>query len=917
MLASNSVQAAAPGDQSASPHAVLVDFLNANRDADVYFRPDGRVGRVYGAAFGQGATPEESVQAFLDANVGMWGVQLDELSPAGPFEDGRHVQPIMYVPETDSYKFTGYYYTQQADGLPVFRGQLKLLVRNEPGYPLVLASADLRNLGGFEPGAAARQAVDEAALLASAQGEFGPGTQVSDAELVVFAGVDDFAVEPAVAVSYIAESFDGGDHQKWLIVVNAQTGAELYRESKIHNVDVTGNVSALVTQGTGADFCGAEASEPMPYARVTSGATVTFADVNGDYVLPNGGTGSITLDSAIRGQYFRVFNQSGADSSLSLTVTPPGPANFVHNALNVDEFDRAEVNAYIHANIVRDMVMAANPTYPVIAGQTEFPANVNIGQNCNAYYDGVSINFYTSGGGCSNTAFSVVVHHEYGHHVVSTGGSGQGAYGEGMSDVMGVVITDTPQLALGFQNNCLVPLRNADNTCQYLTSGCSTCGSAIHSCGQLISGCVWSTRNEMVVTEPSDYLQILQSLAVNSVLVHTGSSITPQIFIDWLTLDDDDGNIFNGTPHFNEIHTGFDAHSMVPPDFALALVDFIFPDGRPDLVAPVGGTTVRVEVQPLLGEPMLGSGRFHLDTGSGFVELTMTEVSDNVYDAVFPSIPCGSQASYYFSAMTVTAVEQTSPVGAPANFYTAISAAGEGTVSFQDDFESDLGWTVTNSAGLADGAWTRGVPIGGGDRGDPPADADGSGQCYVTDNVDGNSDVDGGTTTLTSPVMDATGEATTVTYWRWFSNTEGSAPMEDTMIIEVSDNGGLSWVNLETVGPTGTDVSGGWFLKSFSLADIPGFNLNNQFRIRFSPSDLINGSIVEAGVDGVTLQQLDCEGQACPADVAGDDGVVDISDLLAMLGAWGSNDPQFDLDMSGTVDINDLLDLLSAWGPCP
>ncbi|MHC4415722.1 MAG: hypothetical protein ACYS0G_10590 [Planctomycetota bacterium] len=55
----------------------------------------------------------------------------------------------------------------------------------------------------------------------------------------------------------------------------------------------------------------------------------------------------------------------------------------------------------------------------------------------------------------------------------------------------------------------------------------------------------------------------------------------------------------------------------------------------------------------------------------------------------------------------------------------------------------------------------------------------------------------------------------------------------------------------------------------------------------------------------------------CPWDLDGND-TVDITDLLVLLAAWGTDPgvpPDFDGD--GTVGISDLLELLANWGPCP
>ncbi len=174
----------------------------------------------------------------------------------------------------------------------------------------------------------------------------------------------------------------------------------------------------------------------------------------------------------------------------------------------------------------------------------------------NAWYDYSSLNFCKSGSSYPNTAFSSVVHHEYGHHIVDRGGSGQGQYGEGMGDSVAVCIADDPILGYGFTGNCSAGIRTANNTVQY------PCSGEVHACAPLLSGCVWSTRNQLIVTNPGTYLSILSKLTVNSVPMHSGTTTSPTIYTDWITLD----NNYYGGAHVAEITAGFAAHNMVPAD---------------------------------------------------------------------------------------------------------------------------------------------------------------------------------------------------------------------------------------------------------------------------------------------------------------------------------------------------------------
>jgi hypothetical protein len=914
--------AAAQTPGSISATELQEQFLTAHPGTG-FIEENGAIARVYGAAFSTGASPSESADAFLQANAGILSSSFANLMAVGPNADGTHVLPVSYDPGTDSYRFSLVGYTQHVNGVPVFRGDVRCLVRNEPGYPLVLVSNALRDLGDFAQTFSGRPVapskIDLRKVSRQPLNQFGPGATISHQEQVIWAGYDGTdAAEPRLAIKFIVTGtgvFDRDLYQRMLYVVDSATGKILFQEDQISHADVNVTIRGNATLGTAADACGAEGSKPLPYARVTYGTTTLYTGAAGTLSILNGSS-TLSITSTTIGRWFAVNDVPATESTITLS-SAGGSLDFFHNAANTDEGDRAEVNAYIESNAVRDWTLAYNPSFPTIATQQSFPVNVRVSGTCNAFYDGTSINFYPAGGGCNNTAFSVVVHHEYGHHLVNVAGSGQGAYGEGFGDVMGVLLTDESRLAVGFQT-CTTGIRDANNTCQYSATGCSSCGSAIHSCGQLLSGCVWDLRNNLLVTKPATYRQILSDLAVNSVLVHSGTSITNSITVDFLTLDDDNANIGDGTPHYSEINGAFSDHGLPGP--ALQLLSFAFPNGQPSLSNPAGGTQVAVNIGALAAQPAANSGKLFYRNGSSgaFTQVNMTPGSSaNSYIATLPSAACPSTLQYYFAASTTTGSTVTSPSDAPTSFYSVAVASGINAV-FTDTIETVTGWTTTTAGDTATtGLWLRGDPLGT-VNGSTPVQPDNDVtaapgvNCFFTGQGTaggtlGEADVDGGFTTLTSPTINASAGDAYISYYRWYSNSQGGAPNADTFRVQISNNNGASWVALETVGPTGAEVNGGWYLKEFRVADF--VTPTAQVKIRFIADDAGTGSLIEAAVDEVRLKVVECQ-TFNPADL-NQDGAVNGEDLAALLNAWGT--PAGDIDGNNLTDGADLALLLGAW----
>ncbi|MDM7914017.1 MAG: FlgD immunoglobulin-like domain containing protein, partial [Candidatus Eisenbacteria bacterium] len=179
----------------------------------------------------------------------------------------------------------------------------------------------------------------------------------------------------------------------------------------------------------------------------------------------------------------------------------------------------------------------------------------------------------------------------------------------------------------------------------------------------------------------------------------------------------------------------------------------------------------------------------------------------------------------------------------------------------EDLFETESGWTAGAPGDDAlRGFWVRVDPVGTWRNGrivQTEDDHTPEGTfCFVTGN--GNpgdqapvSDIDGGRTTLLSPVYDLSGAIDPrLVYWRWYTNNEGFNGNQDWWVVEITDDGGASWVSLENT----TESETAWRRMEFRLADYVDPAAHVQ--VRFMASDEGYDSIVEAGVDDFSIESV-------------------------------------------------------------
>ncbi len=830
------------------------------------FHDQGRVRTFTGVPMTSGLTPQDAAASWIQLHGEAFGV--------GPLS----VESLWVTPVMDG-RFTAFGYRQTINGHPVEFGNFRILVLNEPVPRVVYAAGTLAPV----PADAAQRQIVTANLAAQlAQGQpTAKGIDVWRApEMIIWQGNGEWT-SPITAWKVIGHSSNPSDKLSRKYIINSVTGAIAADLDEIVYTDVGGTVRAMATPGVASDN---PANPPvlmtMPEAKVTiTAGGSAYTDRNGVYTIINPGVTPVTVNSGVgvaQGFGGRWVNVIPNDGSTPVTasvanVTPPGPGDITLNAVPSERLT-AQVNILRCTDITHNYFKDRAPAFNLL--DVVIPANTGVAGTCNAFFDpaAVNINFYNSGGGCYNTSFSNVVSHEYGHFIVQQLGLAQGGFGEGYGDVNAMMIWDDSIVGRGFRTTSPDYVRDPIGAnIQYPCS--ASCGGEVHCCGQLLGASWWRIRTAFGTQYGSaPGLDMTRSREVAWSLITIGGSGTSAMSgtngqttaIEILTVDDDDGNVNNGTPNRNLICPALAQGSVICP--ALSLLSFTYPNGRPASLTPGSPTPINVNVGSLSATPAPGTGTIsYRVNGGSYTTISMAQGAANQYTATLPSLSCGQVVDYYFTAQAQGGGSQTDPANAPTATYSAIANAGAINTTIADlNFNADPGWTRTlNGTGtMTTGQWDRGVPVAG--SGGVTADYNGGGgQCWVTDNRAGAAgafDLDGGPSTLTTNAYNLSGYAgAQVSFALWFNSVNG---VTDNLNFEYSTNNGSSWTVLATY-----PSSSGWSLKTLNVP-----TLSAQTMFRWNVSDQPNDSVTEGGIDAFKLTAYSCSAAACYANCDGSTG---------------------------------------------
>ncbi len=634
---------------------------------------------------------------------------------------------------------------------------------------------------------------------------------------------------------------------RWVTWVDAHSGKILWRTNDVRFLAISGQVIADTED---FDYCAGVESQPLANQDLlVVGVGNTRTDAEGHFTVADPSGLPRVVQAGLNGAHVTVTNFGGIDALFLGQAEAGEPLSVEWNDANSQPDER---DVYLHTDRVYRFIRGIDPTTSLGLLDVALPANVSIPDVCNAFWNGSSINFYIAGGGCANSGrIGDIIYHEYGHGVtqfIYTTSQPPDDVHEGNSDIIATHLTERSLVGNGFSTPCGSGLRDCDNQLRYPED---VVGQDGHSAGRVICGFDWDVRKGLEQLNPAIFASHSDSLwHYSRVLVKPMDQ--PLQVLTYFMLDDDDGYLPNSTPHYDALCAAAENHGFELYGPAAAVAVTIDHPARPSTTDTLQSypvtATITSSAAPI--DPATTLLRYRLNGGAE-VELPLlpTATSDQ-YQALIPPQAVGTRVGY-----GLVAEDTDGNVAAqPLSYCHPEEPAGEEVfhvASTLEEFEGTPAWIVGSPGDDAvSGIWELVDPNG--TTAQPEDDrTPGSGHlCFVTGQHTpgegaGFNDIDGGRTTLTSPIYDLSaypeGE---VLYHRWFSNDAGSNPGEDYWVVDASNDGGETWTNIEN-----TNVSAHiWTEVRVDLRQVFG-TAPDRVMLRFIAGDYGLASLVEAAVD--------------------------------------------------------------------
>ncbi|MCD6531432.1 PepSY domain-containing protein, partial [bacterium] len=374
-----------------------------------------------------------------------------------------------------------------------------------------------------------------------------------------------------------------------------------------------------------------------------------YTDGDGNFSSLGGTGSSHSFYTTLSGWFCRILDDAYDVAAFS-TDFYGDSLNFVWHT---PEFHIDQLNLYYHTNWIHSWVK----NYLGYDGMDyRMPATCNdTVMSDNAYYDGHGINFAPEGSYLHELSlFAEVIYHEYTHgvthHMYPPDGlpyDGQsGAIDEALSDYFPCSIFDDPYMAeRTFIGSPSEYMRNLHNSNRYPEDYIDE----VHHDGQIIAGAWWDIRGEL-------------GAGYTDSLIHYSRFLYPATFEDFLyatlSIDDDDGNLENGTPNAGVIYSAYSRHGIGPENM-LTISHTPLP-WTEDTTNPY---PVDVEIITLFGidTAVVYYRAIHPGGTPDWNIVNLENVGGTAWEGEIPPQPLGTMVQYYIYAVDIIGNSLTEP----------------------------------------------------------------------------------------------------------------------------------------------------------------------------------------------------------------------------------------------------------------